>query len=78
MSRREGTVRMTPAVKRFLQMHKGDEILEKWFARKTYDFVGRVRDAGLIEIIDNEDSRVKWPWNWQGTRLTEAGKAALK
>lgn len=41
----------------------------------TYDFVGRVRDAGLIEIVPT--TYLTWPYGWKGTRLTEAGRQAV-
>lgn len=47
------------------------------FGGQTYDFVGRVRDLGLIEIVDKDDSRLRWPYSWKGTRITETGREAI-
>lgn len=69
-------MKLTPAQKRFLKMHTGDEILGRFQAHKKYDFVGRVRAMGLVEIIDH-NSRIGWPYIWEGTRLTDVGRAAL-
>jgi len=70
-------MKLTKTQKDFLKRHPREELLGKFNAARSYDFVGRIRDLGLIEI-DNGDSRVGWPWRWEGTRLTEAGRAALK
>lgn len=58
---------LTKAQRTFLLDHTGKKLLNKWNAHRTYDFVGRVRDAGLIEIVG------RWPFDWKGTKLTEFG-----
>lgn len=68
--------KITKAQRAFLESHRSHEFLRKYQAHKTYDFVGRLRDMGLIEIHDGE--RTGWPWSWEGTTLTEAGLAAIK
>ena len=67
--------KLTKAQSQFLRLHTGEGMLGKFEAHKTCDFVGRVRDLGLIEIIDGQS--MGWPWTWEGTRLTEAGRAAI-
>lgn len=42
---------------------------------KSYDFVGRCADAGLVEIAPK--GGLGWPYSWAGTWLTEKGWAAL-
>lgn len=70
----------TKAQLKFLRMHRGplshsDGFLSKWNAHATYDFIGRVRDAGWIEIIPGKHS--SWPFGWAGTKLTAAGLKVL-
>jgi hypothetical protein len=72
-------VKPTPAMLRFLKKHLRTDIskrgyLTKWAGGGTYTFVDRIASAGLIEIVD-PDSR--FPYNWAGTRITDAGRAAL-
>ena len=67
--------KLTEAQRAFLRQHQADAFLRKYQAHKTYDFVGRLRDMGLIEIHDGD--RTGWPWSWEGTTLTEAGLDAL-
>lgn len=82
----------TKAQRRFLREHLNDApegwvrhgrypdgFRPRWLADRgspTYTFVGRCRDAGFIEIVDGE--RSGWPYTWEGTRLTEAGRGAAK
>lgn len=77
MSDVKHTAKPTKAQLSFLRKHNGGEMLDRWSAHKTYDFVGRCRDAGLIEILEGPNGRLQWPFWWLGTRLTEAGQAAL-
>lgn len=60
----------------FLRMHMPSGYLFKHAAHKTYDFVGRMRDAGLVEI--DKGSKIGWPWSWDGTRLTDKGREAAE
>lgn len=69
-------MRPTKAQLQFLRMHKGDEVLVRYLGNKTYDFVGRCRDAGLIEIVEKPGR--DWPWAWLGTKLTAAGRAVME
>ncbi len=69
------TASLTKAQREFLSRHTPGEMLSRWTQRKTYDFLGRLRDVGMIEIVDGAKSG--WPYSWEGTRLTEAGCAAL-
>lgn len=41
----------------------------------TYDFVGRLRDLGVLTIIDGEGSG--WPYSWDGTQITDTGRVLL-
>lgn len=67
--------KITKAQLAFLKAHRGDQMLAKSLAHKSYDFVGRVRDLGLVTIHDGP--RTGWPWSWEGTTLTDAGLAAI-
>lgn len=67
--------KLTRAQREFLHRHKPGEVLSRWLQHKTYDFVGRMRDLGVIEIVDGKCSG--WPYTWEGTRLTEAGCRAI-
>jgi hypothetical protein len=67
---------VTKAHLAFVRRHKPGEVLDRWLASKTYDFVGRCRREGLIEIIE-EPPHKTWPYSWVGTRLTDAGVALL-
>lgn len=69
-------VKLTKAQHEFVLRHKPGELLSRWNQHKTYDFVGRVRDTGVLEIEDGP--RSGWPYSWEGTRLTAAGVAYLE
>lgn len=74
-----GDVKPTPAQARFLREHDADGYRPGYLSgrgRPAYDFVGRVRDAGFIEIIDGKHTG--WPYLWAGTKLTEAGRKAIE
>lgn len=43
----------------------------------TYDMAGRMRKAGLIEISQNPNSHLSWPYGGWGMKITDAGRAAL-
>lgn len=45
----------------------------KRFYGPTYDMAGRMRDAGLVEII-NEPGAIGWPYTGWSLRLTDAGR----
>jgi hypothetical protein len=64
----------TPAQRAFLRKHKPGEMLHRVGTGTTYDFVGRVRDAGWIEIVNGDSSG--WPYFWDGTKITETGLKA--
>lgn len=71
-------MKLTKAQREFLKRHIPGETLSKWnptSGRRTYDFVGRCAEAGLIEIV--EEGALRWPFGWTGTRITSAGVAAL-
>ena len=42
--------------------------------KKTWDFIDRMQIAGLVEIIDPGR---RFPYTWEATRITAAGRAAL-
>lgn len=45
----------------------------------TYVFVGNCRDAGFVEIDNGKRTLgMGWPYAWDGTRLTDAGREAAK
>jgi hypothetical protein len=48
--------------------------LTKWAAQANWPFIGRVAKAGFIEIVDPDN---RFPYNWAGTRITDAGRDAL-
>lgn len=58
---------LTKAQRAFVLDHTPRALLPKFPANKTYDFVGRVRELGLIQIVG------RWPYSWNGTKLTEFG-----
>lgn len=68
---------LTEPQRRFLSCHRDNQVLPRFnsCSRPTYDFVGRVRDLGLIEIVDGAHSG--WPYTWKGTRLTDLGRETL-
>ena len=73
--------KLSEAQRRFLQAHlREPEGLVPRFnvtvGKKTYDFVGRIRDLGMIEIEDGECAG--WPYSWKSTRITPAGRRALE
>lgn len=45
--------------------------------RPNYDVAGRMRDMGLIEIID-EPGTMGWPWSGWSMKITDAGREAAK
>lgn len=67
--------KLTKAQRAFLTRHLPSGELGRWQSHGTYDFVGRVRDLGLIKIVDGE--RMGWPYSWEKTVLTEEGLAAV-
>jgi hypothetical protein len=70
--------KLTKAQRAFLESHPSDgKLLTKFAAHKTYDFIGRLMRLGLITIEDG-GSKSGWPYMWEGTRITEAGREALK
>lgn len=75
--RQPAVVKLTKAQHLFVLAHKPGELLSRWDNYKTYDFVGRVRDTGMIMIIDG-NSRLGWPYGWEGTHLTAAGADYVK
>ncbi len=71
--------KLTPAQKRFLAQHDGEYVRPRYtgFSPKgTYDFVGRLMEAGYLEIIDGSHSG--WPYTWEGTKLTDKGREAVR
>lgn len=83
----------TKAQRRFLREHLND-VPEAWVRKDqypdgyrprwlsdrgspTYVFVGRCQDAGFIEIDDGEHAH-GFPFQWKGTRLTDAGREAAR
>ncbi len=72
---RPSEMKLTKAQRAFLLAHKPNEMLPRFPQYKTYDFLGRLRDLGMIEIIDGKHSG--WPYTWDGTRLTDAGRSVL-
>lgn len=69
-------MKLTKPQLEFLRKHPATGLLSKFDAHKTYDFVGRMRDLGLVEIQNTQHQQ--WPWNWSGTQLTDKGRAALE
>jgi hypothetical protein len=70
----------TPAQIKFLQKHLRTDLakagyLTKFAGRGNNRFIGRMRDAGMIEIVDPNG---RWPWSWTGTRITPVGRATLE
>lgn len=43
----------------------------------NHAFAGRMRDEGLIEIIDTSEGP-GWPWNGWFIRITDAGRALAR
>lgn len=75
------SVKLTKPQRDFLLRHKYGVVLDRrdrgplGHGLPTYDFIGRCRDAGLIEIVDGNKSG--WPYSWEGTLITDLGRAAL-
>ncbi len=72
--------KLTKAQKQFLERHLKREggFRPKFVVGEgspNYDFVGRVRDLGYVEIVST--GAIRWPYSWDGTRITDAGRAAL-
>jgi len=73
-------VKLTKATSSFLKLHLRVDLakngyLTKYAARARWPFVDRVAKAGMIDIIDPDN---RFPYNWAGTRITPAGRAALR
>lgn len=44
--------------------------------KRTWTFIDRLAEAGLIEIIEGTGA-LRFPFHWSGERVTEAGRAAI-
>lgn len=72
-------MKLTKARHDFLRMHLRPDLakngrLTKFAAHKTWTFIRTCSNAGLVDIIDPDN---RFPYNWSGTRITPAGRAAL-
>lgn len=73
-------MKLTKAQRQFAQEHlrrpAEDGYLRRFgSSRRTYVFVHRCREIGVITIDDPDD---RFPYSWQGTQITPAGRLALQ
>lgn len=72
------TEQITPAQRGWLKklITAGGEL--RGYPRPNWKMVDRMAEAGLVTIIEREDTTaLRFPWSWAGMAITDVGRAVL-